>query len=88
MKKYNKTVRFKFVYFSDYIGKCALACEAAARQNKFKEMHDIIFENVDLLQEDSVYFKFSKEIKLNLNRFNKDINDKMLLKKLCKTKTC
>ena len=41
--KYNNEVKFKFIYFRDYIGDDALACEAAAKQNKFKQMHDMIF---------------------------------------------
>lgn len=79
-KKYKNNVVFKFVYFSDYISKSALACEAAARQKKFKEMHDIIFENNNLLNEISIYSSFATKLGLNMNKFNKDMTDKQTLK--------
>ena len=85
-KKYNNKVNFKFVYYSNYIDKSALACVAAARQNKFKEMHDIIFENTDLLNQDSVCFYFAKKIGLDTERLKKDINDKQILKILLDNK--
>ncbi len=79
-KKYNNKVVFKFVYFSAYISKSALACEAAARQNKFKEMHDIIFENINLLNEDSIYGFFATKLGLKIDKFNKVMNDQQILK--------
>jgi len=85
-KKYNNKVIFKFVYFSDYIGKSALACVAAAKQNKFKEMHDIIFENTNLLNEDSIYNYFATKLGLDTNKFNKDMNDQQILKMFVENK--
>lgn len=84
--KYNNKVLFKFVYFSAYIGKSALACEAAAKQNKFRQMHDIIFKNTELLHQDSIYFDFAKELDLNITQFNKEINDQQILKKFVKNR--
>ncbi len=52
--KYRYNVCFKFVYYSAYIDKIALLSEAAAKQNKFIEMHDLIFENSDKLYQDSI----------------------------------
>lgn len=85
-KKYNKEVNFKFVYFSDYIAKSALACAAAAKQNKFRQMHDIIFKNIELLHQDSIYFDFAKELDLNITQFNRDMNNLQILKKFVKNK--
>lgn len=80
--KYNNKVNFKFVYFSDYIDKDALACEAAAKQNKFRQMHDIIFENTELLHQDSIYHDFANKLYLDLDEFRKDIEDNQILKRL------
>ena len=85
-KKYNKEVNFKFVYFSDYIDKSAIACEAAAKQGKFKLMHDKIFENIEVLHQDSVYFHFAREIGLDIKLFSKDMNDDEILKRLMDNK--
>ncbi len=84
--KYNKKVTFKFIYFSDYIDNSALACEVAAKQNKFREMHDIIFENAELLNQDSIYYHFAKEIGLKMNEFVYEMRDLNLLAPLAKNK--
>jgi len=85
-KKYYNEVNFKFIYFSDYIGDDALACEAAAKQNKFKQMHDLLFENTNLLCKDSIYYDFAKKLNLNLNDFKDDFQNKMVLKRLLENK--
>lgn len=84
--KYNNKVTFKFVYFSDYIGKSASACKAAEKQNQFKKMHDIIFENNNLLNEDSIYSHFATELNLNMTKFNEDMTDKQILKMFVENK--
>ena len=85
-EKYNKIVNFKFVYFSGYIDDAALACEASAKQDKFKNMHDIIFENSDALDKISIYNDLAKNIGLDINRFKSDMQDKTILRKLLKNK--
>lgn len=85
-EKYNNIVSFKFVFFSDYIGKSALACEAAANQDKFKQMHDIIFDNPELLHQDYVYHNFAEEIGLNMAEYEEDANSTELLKDLINNK--
>ncbi|MFA6925014.1 MAG: thioredoxin domain-containing protein [Bacteroidales bacterium] len=85
-EKYNKNVNFKFIYFSGYFDNDALACEAAAKQGKFRNMHDIIFENVKLLNKKSIYFDFAKTIGLDINKFKTDMQDKTVLRKLLKNK--
>lgn len=50
----------------------ALATEAASFQDKFWEMHDIIFENQDALTMEDI-FDYAKTIGLDLEQFEKDI---------------
>jgi len=52
--------------------KAAIAAEAAALQNKFWEMHDIIYEHQNQLDWDHL-LSYAKMIGLDLNRFKKDI---------------
>jgi protein-disulfide isomerase len=85
-KKYENKVKFKFIYFSDYISRSALACEAAAKQKKFKQMHDIIFENTECLNDDSIFYAFAETIGLNIKKFSEDFNDPLVLKRLIKNK--
>ena len=49
----------------------AVAAEAAALQNKFWEMHDIIFENQQALR-DSDIIRMAEGVGLDLERFNAD----------------
>lgn len=85
-QKYYNKVNFRFIYFSDYIGNDALACEAAAKQNQFKQMHNLIFKNTDLLYKDSIYYDFAKKLNLNLNDFKDSFHNKMVLKRLLENK--
>ncbi|MCK4662326.1 MAG: thioredoxin domain-containing protein [Bacteroidales bacterium] len=85
-KKYNNNVSFEFIYFSDYVENSALACEAAAKQDKFRQMHNVIFENADSLYNDSIYYDFAKKIDLDLEKFKKDMQDKNILKTLLQNK--
>ncbi|MCD6111937.1 MAG: thioredoxin domain-containing protein [Bacteroidales bacterium] len=81
-EKYNNKVNFKFVYFSDYIDKSALACEAAAKQYKFRQMHDIIFEHTELLNQDSIYF-YSSTVILMENNFSAILSNSLLIMLKC-----
>ncbi len=85
-EKYNNDVNFKFVFYSDYIDKGALACEAAANQNKFRQMHDIIFSNPNLLQQENIYEDFAVELGLNIYEFEDNINNPELLRELIRNK--
>jgi protein-disulfide isomerase len=59
----------------------ALAAEAAALQKKFWEMHDIIFENQQSLETESLLL-YAKEIGLNMAQFTKDIQKDELVTKV------
>ena len=49
-------------------------------------MHDIIFENTNLLNEDSIYNYFATKLGLDTNKFNKDMNDQQILKMFVENK--
>jgi protein-disulfide isomerase len=59
----------------------AMAVEAAARQDKFWEMHDIIFEHQQSLDPNSI-LGFAAKLKLNEEQFEKDIRDKELMQRV------
>lgn len=59
----------------------AIAAEAAALQDKFWEMHDIIFENQEILNIPAI-IDFAEIIQLDLEKFRKDIEKKSLLEKV------
>ena len=65
----------------------AVATEAAGLQNKFWEMHDIIFENQEKLDIVNL-FHFAKSIGLDLERFKNDIQLKALSDKVEKDFDC
>jgi protein-disulfide isomerase len=59
----------------------AVAAEAAGLQQKFWDMHDIIFENQQELDLESL-FLYAKTIGLDLERFKNDIQKKKLTTKV------
>ncbi|MGN6419870.1 MAG: DsbA family protein [Pseudobacter sp.] len=59
----------------------ALATEAAAKQDKFWEMHDIIFEHQQTLSADAI-LDFAAELGMDQARFGKDLLDKELMNKV------
>lgn len=57
---------------------CALATLAAARQNRFWDMHDLLFKNIRQLGRDKME-EYAKQIPgMNMTRFRKDMEDKTL----------
>jgi protein-disulfide isomerase len=59
----------------------ALAAEAAERQKKFWEMHDIIFEHQRHLSTENI-LAYAKRIGLNMAEFSKDIQQDILANKV------
>lgn len=59
----------------------AIAAEAADRQRKFWEMHDIIYERQSELSEYAL-LEFAKEIRLDLSQFKRDLPDRSLVEKI------
>lgn len=82
--KYKDRVKFGFVSFGDFPTLPALACEAAAQQDKFWDFHDDIFAHKGLA--DSTFiFNLAKSKKLDITQFRKDLNSSENYKKLDKT---
>ncbi len=72
---------FPFTKIHQHAVNAALAAEAAALQNKFWEMHDIIFKNQKQLEYEDLLF-YAKTIKLDLIQFENDIQENALLAKI------
>jgi protein-disulfide isomerase len=61
----------------------AVAAEAAARQGAFWAMHDIIFENQQLLESDEMPFAgFARKLGLDMQKFENDLEDPKLAEKV------
>jgi protein-disulfide isomerase len=59
----------------------ALAAEAAAKQSKFWEMHDMIFEHQEILSANNL-LNFAKELKLDLDTFSGDWKSRGVLSRV------
>lgn len=59
----------------------AQAAEAAALQNKFWEMHELIFEQQDQLSEANLVY-FAETLNLNVNQFENDYNSQNVISKI------
>lgn len=59
----------------------AIATETAGGQNKFWEMHDMLFENQENL-EDSHLIRYAEKIGLDLKRFEKDFGSDLYYHKV------
>jgi len=79
--KYKDQIQFQFrnlpltqIHQNAFVG--ARAAEAAALQNKFWEMHDMLYENQDTWSESSdpasYFYKYATELGMNLEQFKKD----------------
>jgi len=66
----------------------ALAAEAAGIQGKFFEMHDALYKNQTKwadLKEPKIYFiSLAKELKLDINKFEKDLDSEKVKQKIKK----
>jgi protein-disulfide isomerase len=60
----------------------AQAAEAARMQNRFWEMHDLLYENQDLWKDDinprTIFIKFAADLNLDTSRFAHDMDDKQV----------
>lgn len=75
MQKYDKKVRYVFKHFPlgfhPEATPASKAAWAAGKQEKFYEYHDKLFENQGKLG-DELYVQIAKDLKLNVDKFNKD----------------
>jgi protein-disulfide isomerase len=78
LEKYPKDVKLVFKNFPlemhPFGRKAAAAVVAAKRQDKFWEYHHKLFENMSSLN-DQKFMEIAKELNLNIDKFNKDMND-------------
>jgi protein-disulfide isomerase len=82
MKKYKDQILFVYRHYplaSHKNGpRAAQAAEAASRQGKFWEMHDLLFKNQDAWATEKdpteMFVEFAKELKIDTNKFKKDID--------------
>lgn len=67
-------------------GLAAQAAEAAGRQNKFWEMHDIIFENqkewADSGKAEEYFIDYAKSLNLDIKQFTEDLDSKEIKDKI------
>lgn len=61
----------------------AIAAEAAAGQDRFWEMHDILFENQEYLEDEDI-LDYAKNIGLDISRFEKDLGKEPYMEKVRK----
>ena len=82
--EYGNKVKFVFHHFPltrihQHAAIAAFAAVAAGQQGKFWEMHNLLYESQDLWREtDSlapILVNFAKQLGLNLEQFERDIND-------------
>jgi protein-disulfide isomerase len=59
----------------------AFAAEAAAKQGKFWEMHNLLYENQEAL-EDHDLLMYARELELDMGQFTKDMNSSKIEKKV------
>ncbi len=86
ISKYKTKVNFHFVFYSSYIDKTALACEAASMQDKFLEMHNIIFNNLEKINQPNFFVETANRIGIDTLKFREDFESELILTKLMKNK--
>ena len=78
LEKYPDQLKLIFLSFPlrnhKFSKKAAIAAFAAKKQGKFWEYHDLLFENLGGLS-DEKFPQIAREVGLNLERFEKDMND-------------
>jgi protein-disulfide isomerase len=81
-QQFGKKLRFIFRNFPlseahEYAFQAAMAAEAAGRQKKFWEMHDILYEHQESLEKEKL-LKYAKILGLSMKEFEKDLHDTTL----------
>lgn len=85
MREFNNELLFVFRNFPQpYLPEAmiaAQAAEAAALQNKFWEMHDLIFEQKDQLTENNLVY-FAESLEMNIHQFENDYSSQNVMSKI------
>lgn len=85
--------RIKFVYrhfpltkIHENANLAALSAEAAGKQNKFWEMHDMIFENQNKWSDDkdakNLFIEYARSLNLDIEKFKIDLDSKEVQEKV------
>jgi protein-disulfide isomerase len=78
LEKYPDQVKLIFLSFPltnhKFSKKAAIAAFAAKRQGKFWEYHDLLFANLESVDDEKL-LQIAREVGLNMERFEKDLND-------------
>jgi len=78
LEKYPDQVKLIFISFPlrnhKFAKKAAVAAFAARKQGKFWEYHDRLFANLESIN-DQKLLEIAREVGLDMERFEKDIND-------------
>lgn len=78
VNQYGDKLLYAYRYFPlaqhPYAMKAAIAAEAANRQGKFWELHELLFADQDKLSDELVQ-EHAKKIGLNMDQFNSDLKD-------------
>ena len=78
LEKYPDQVKLIFLSFPltnhKFAKKAAIAAFAAKKQGKFWEYHDLLFANLESVN-DQKFLQIAREVGLNMDRFEKDLND-------------
>lgn len=80
-EKYQDRVKFGFVYFAGFPSLPALACEAAAKQNKFWEFHDAAFSHREM-SDSTFLFQFAAKQRCDMTKFKTDLYSEETYKKV------
>lgn len=72
---------FPFKQIHPFAMAAAKAAEAASLQNKFWEMHELLYQNQSSLKPE-LFLQLATELNLNLDQFEKDIKSDSIAKKI------
>jgi len=65
-----------------YAFMAAVTAEAAAKQHKFWQMHDMIFEHQEKLGGFHTFMGFAEELKLDMHQFSQDVKSEHIINKV------
>lgn len=87
LRERGRELRFVFRHFPlkkihAQAAMAALSAEAAGRQGKFWQMHDLLFENQHRFPEKMLFHGLATELGLNLDRFITDLDDAEIASKV------
>lgn len=86
LREFGKDVRFVFRHFPlsqvhPHAMLAAQAAEAAGLQRRFWEMHDVLYENQDVLEPQDILV-YATRLRLNLDAFESALEDEDIVRKI------